>query len=171
MNVNPGKWDAGVKLTFEWLRNGVSTGKSSLTYIVSNVDVNQKISVRVTGTKAGFASASRESSSILVAPLKALTLTPTPIISCGRASGQCYVGDVAKVVPGKWDSGVTLSFRWLRIAPPKMERTLIGTGTTYRITANDAGKGNLTQIVVEVTGSLTGYKSVTVLAGTYPFSR
>jgi hypothetical protein len=171
LNVNPGKWDAGVKLTYQWLRNGVSTGKSGSTYTVSNDDVNRNISVRVTGTKSGFTSVSRESSSILVTPLKEFSLTPTPIISCGRASGQCYVGDVAKVVPGKWDTGVTLSFRWLRIAPPKMERISIGTNPTYKITANDAGKSNLTQIVVEVTGSLTGYKSVTVLAGTYPFSR
>ena len=171
MNVNPGKWDAGVKLTYQWLRNGVSTGKSGSTYTVSNDDVNRNISVRVTGTKAGFASASRESSSILVTPLKELTLTPTPIISCGRASGQCYVGDIAKVVTGKWDSGVTLSFRWVRSAYPKVERLLIGTDPTYKITESDAGKSNLTQIVVEVTGSLTGYKSVTVLAGTYPCGR
>ncbi len=169
--MNPGAWDAGVKLTYQWLRNGVSTGKSGSTYTVSNEDVNQNISVRVTGTKPGFTPTSRESSSILVTPLKALTLTPSPIISCGRANGQCYVGDLARVVPGKWDSGVTLSFRWFRIAPPKVGRTSIGTGATYKITANDAGKGNLTQIVVEVTGSLTGFQSVTVLAGIYPFNR
>jgi hypothetical protein len=171
LRVSPGAWDAGVKLTYQWLRSGVSTGISSLTYTVSDADVNQNITVRVTGTKAGFTSVSRESSSILVTPLRVLTLTPSPIISCGRANGQCYVGDLAKVVPGKWDSGVTLSFRWLRIAPPKVGRTLIGTGTTYKITESDAGKGNLTQIVVEVTGSLTGFQTVTVLAGTYPFRR
>jgi hypothetical protein len=160
-----------VALTYQWLRNGVSTGISSRTYTVSNVDVNQNIAVRVTGTKAGFTSISRESSSVLVAPLTALTLTPSPIISCGRSNGQCYVGDLAVVDPGKWDSGVTLSFRWLRIAPPTVGRTLIGTGTTYRITTSDAGQGNLTQIVVEVTGSLAGFQTVTVLAGTYPFRR
>jgi hypothetical protein len=171
LSVIPGKWDAGVKLTYQWLRNGVSTGKSGSTYTVSDVDVNQNISVRVTGTKAGFTSASRESSSIFVTPLKALTMTPSPIISCGRANGQCYVGDLANVVLGKWDSGVTLSFTWFRIAPPKVGRSVIGTNDTYKITENDAGKGNLTQIVVEVTGSLTGFKSVTVLAGTYPFRR
>ena len=171
MSVIPGEWDTGVALTYQWLRNGVSTGISSRTYTVSNADVNQSIAVRVTGTKAGFTSISRESSSVLVTPLAALTLTPTPIISCGRTSGQCYVGDLAQVDPGKWDSGVTLSFRWVRIAPPTVGRTLIGTGTTYRITASDAGRGNLTQIVVEVTGSLAGFQKVTVLAGTYPFSR
>jgi hypothetical protein len=171
LRVNPGAWEAGVKLTYQWLRNGVSTGTSTLTYTVSNGDVNQNITVRVTGTKASFTSVSRESSSVLVAPLKKLTLTPTPTISCGRANGQCYVGDLAKVDPGKWDSGVTLTFSWFRIAPPKVGRTLIGTGTTYKITTSDAGTGNLTQIVVEVTGSLAGYQPVTVLTGTYPFRR
>jgi hypothetical protein len=169
LSVSPGAWDTGVAFTYQWLRNGVSIGISSPTYTVSNVDVNQNIAVRVTGTKAGFTSISKESSSVLVTPLTALTLTPSPIISCGRTSGQCYVGDLARVDPGKWDSGVTLSFRWVRITPSTVGRTLIGTDTTYRITASDAGRGNLTQIVVEVTGSLTGFQTTTVFAGTYPF--
>ena len=171
MSVSPGAWDPGVKLTYQWLRNGVPTGITSFAYTVTNLDVNQNIAVRVTGTKVGFTPISRESSSVLVTPLAALTLTPSPTISCGRANGQCYVGDIAKVDPGKWDSGVTLSFSWFRIAPPTVGRTLIGRGTTYKITESDASKGNLTLILVEVTGSLTGFKTVTVLKGTYPFRR
>lgn len=61
LTVVPGKWKpSGVKLTYQWKRDGQPIkGATGKTYKISSADIGHKISVTVTGSKKGYASASR----------------------------------------------------------------------------------------------------------------
>jgi hypothetical protein len=50
-----GTWDAGVTLNYQWFRQGTQVGTGS-TYKTTTKDKGKKISVKVTGTKNGYAS-------------------------------------------------------------------------------------------------------------------
>ncbi|MQW77304.1 hypothetical protein GHK92_15630 [Nocardioides sp. dk4132] len=56
-------WKPGqVKLTYRWLRDGkVIAGSQQKTYVVKRADVGHRISVRVIGTRPGYAKATRTS--------------------------------------------------------------------------------------------------------------
>ena len=78
--------------------------------------------------------------------LLALNKTPVPTIT-----GNATVGSKLTAKPGTWDSGVTLTYQWLR------QGVAVATGATYTTSSSDLGKS----ITVAVTGSKTGYKSAT----------
>ncbi len=81
-----------------------------------------------------------------------LSPTPTPTISGKAATGQTLTA-----VPGTWQSGVTLSYQWLRNGA-----TITGATTpTFLVVAGDVGQ----KLTVAVTGSLTGYTSATETSG------
>lgn len=55
LTVKPGRWDAGVRLRYQWLRNGrVIKGATKATYRVRRGDRRDLITVRVTATKRGY---------------------------------------------------------------------------------------------------------------------
>ena len=82
-------------------------------------------------------------------PGKALTKTPTP-----KISGTGKVGKTLKVKAGTWKPAkVKLAYRWLRDGEPIAKATK----TKYKLTKADAGR----RITVAVTGSKSGYASVT----------
>ncbi|MFT4213343.1 MAG: CAP domain-containing protein [Microbacterium sp.] len=60
-----GTWKpSGVTLSYQWLRGGVAiSGATGKTYKLTAADAGKKISVRVTGTKSGYTSVSRTSTS------------------------------------------------------------------------------------------------------------
>ncbi|MEV5052546.1 hypothetical protein [Arthrobacter sp. LAR12-1-1.1] len=75
---------------------------------------------------------------------------PRPIIG-----GALLVGNTLTVYDGAWDpSNATLTHQWLRNDVP----ILGATGTTYRLTRSDLGKG----IRVKTTGRAPEYKATTV---------
>jgi hypothetical protein len=58
-----GSWTAGVRFRYQWYRsNKAIKGATGPTYRVRTADVGKKISVRVTGAKAGYASRTTRSS-------------------------------------------------------------------------------------------------------------
>jgi len=145
VTAQTGTWDSGVSFTYQWLRNGVniSSGSTGSSYVVSLSDAGQELSVRVTGSKLGFASISRVSSAVRV-PLMNLSSTPTPTIT-----GTAQVGNELTTVTGTWDSGVSFAYQWLRNGV-----SIAGaTNSTYGVTTADAGHS----ISVRVTGSKSSY--------------
>ena len=145
---NAGTWDAGVSLSFQWLRDGSPIrGAGSSSYNVQLSDFGHWLSVQVTGTAEGFASASQVSQNLAVLP-SSMTSTPTP-----KVEGDLRVGSTLKAASGIWDSGVALSYQWLRDGA-----AIVGaTAATYQLTASDYSH----QVSVSVTGSATGYTSST----------
>lgn len=55
LTVKPGRWDTGVRLRYQWLRNGrVIKGATKATYRVRRGDRRDLLTVRVTATKRGY---------------------------------------------------------------------------------------------------------------------
>ncbi|MGD9960235.1 M4 family metallopeptidase [Nocardioides sp.] len=60
LTARPGTWKpAGVHFTYRWLRNGKAIARATArTYVLKAADRGKRISVKVTGTKAGYRAAS-----------------------------------------------------------------------------------------------------------------
>lgn len=126
------------------------TSQTDPTIALSSSDFGRYFLVEVKQSKWGVTSASYASKATgsVGSPLR-LLLTPTPAIS-----GVNRVGRLLKVLPGRWEAGVTLKYQWFR------GRFAIkgATGLTYKLVKLDTGK----QISVNVTASKLGVPSVLV---------
>jgi hypothetical protein len=135
--------------TYQWYRgNAEIDGATAATYGVVADDVSHTISVKVTGTKAGYAPATVSS---------AATAAVTPGDITGdkpQIEGNPEVDSVLTVNPGTWSpSGVPLTYQWFR-GSSKIEGAQ---QPSYTVVAEDAGA----TISVEVTGTKPGYLTLT----------
>ncbi|MFC0422129.1 hypothetical protein ACFFHP_16515, partial [Glutamicibacter ardleyensis] len=149
LNANTGTWaPSGAALKYQWERNGVSIeGATKPTYTLAITDAGQKITVTVTGSKSGYKSVSKTSAATAI-PLMSLTETPVPQIS-----GTAKVGSTLNANTGTWaPSGAAFKYQWERNGV-SIEGA---TKPTYTLAITDAGQ----KITVTVTGSKSGYKSV-----------
>ncbi|MGN7967907.1 hypothetical protein [Microbacterium sp. 22296] len=146
LTANPGTWDEGATLTYQWMRSGGTyiSGAKSSTYTVSAADVGTQITVAVTASKPGYSGARKTSAPTAVVAKGVLT-SATPTIS-----GAPAVGTTVTAVPGAWGpSPVTLTYQWLRGGA-----SISGaTSASYTPVAADAG----TRLSVTVTGTKSGY--------------
>jgi hypothetical protein len=150
LSVKPGSWQpAPVSLAYQWLRNGVVVGgatKSS--YVLTAADLGAVVSVRVTGSKVGYASVVRVSKSTSKVAAGVLSGVKP------KVSGKAKVGRTLAVRPGVWGpSGVVLTYQWLRNG----KKITGATGASYLVVKADKGK----KLTVKVTGTLTGYTTLT----------
>ena len=138
----------GVK-KYQWNRNGNPIPTATFgSYIVGIDDLEQSISVSVTGTKCPAnicgQSTTVTSSALLIEPGVDFTQTPKPSIY-----GMSDIGSPLMVIPGAWDPAATLSYQWLRdgAAIDGANRSMY---TTQPADGNHA-------ISVSVTGQALGY--------------
>ncbi len=153
--AQPGAWSpAPVSLTYRWLRDGAPiTGATGATYVVKPADLGSRLSVRVTGTKAGHTSASATSAATKVVKAgPAAKSTKRPVIS-----GVPGVGKTLKASKGSWSRpGVKVRYQWLRGG-----KEIAGaTKSSYRLRKADLG----TRVTVRVSAVATGYRAGTVKA-------
>ncbi|MDQ1569799.1 MAG: hypothetical protein QOF79_473 [Actinomycetota bacterium] len=150
LTADPGTWSPGVvTFAYQWLNEGVPIdGATAITYTLTPTDVNDHVTVRVTGSEFGFTDAS--SQSLSTAPIDPGTLTQgTATITGSTVFGQTLVAD-----PGTWaPSGVTFSYQWVRGTTDISGAT----ASTYALVPADVGS----TISVKVTGSKVGYSSST----------
>lgn len=149
LTAKPGVWGpTPVTLTYRWLRDGASiTGATASTFKLTSTDAGKAISVRVTGSKSGYPTVTKTSTSKRVG--KSLTATPAPTVD-----GTGRVGQTLTASAGNWAPlPITLSYAWYRSG------TVISgaTAKTYKLATSDAGK----TITARVTGRKSGYTSVT----------
>jgi hypothetical protein len=157
VTVKTGAWAAGsapvTDFTYQWLRNGAAIPKATAsTYTVSAADYRRKISVRVTGSHAGYTTAAVTSSMHSVAAGKLAAATP-------KITGKVQVGRRLTAKPGTWKAGgVTLRGNHLHYQWYANGKRIRGaTHATYTIGAARRGK----KLTVTIKGSSTGYASVT----------
>lgn len=144
LTASTGQWDSAVSFSFQWLRNGEEIRGAFLDrYVTTGVDINSKISVRVTGSKAGYLDATLTSAAVVIKESK-LSKTPTPTVT-----GTTKAGSTLTAKAGTWDSGVKLAYQWLRNGVAIKRATK----ATYKLAAADKGK----KISVKVTGTKPGY--------------
>jgi hypothetical protein len=149
LTATTGTWGpAPVQFGYQWIRGGVPiAGATDATYTPTNDDAGQRLTVTVTGSKAGYATVAKTSSS------KTITggiLSPTPIPTI---SGDATLGSTLTANAGTWGPApVALGYQWQRDGV-----TISGArSATYTLTAADLG----TTIEVVVTGSKTSFTSV-----------
>jgi hypothetical protein len=166
----PGVWQAGSTvlpasdLTYQWLRNGTNIpGATNSTYMLGTADKGTRLSVRIAGEYAGYATASKTSTT---QPVAAGTLASTvPTIS-----GTAKVASTLTAQPGVWQAGtVTLTafdftYQWYANG----KKIAGATAATYTVASSCLGKN----ITVIVTGSYTGYATASrTSAATAPVTK
>jgi hypothetical protein len=149
LSATTGTWDTGVSFTYQWLRDGSAIANATnSTYTLVAADQGHAISVSVKGSKASYASVTKTSAASASIGLGTLASTPSPTIS-----GTTQVGQTLSATTGTWDTGVSFTYQWLRDGSAIANAT----NSTYTLVAADQGH----TISVAVTGSKTGYASVT----------
>ncbi|MGK3649383.1 carboxypeptidase regulatory-like domain-containing protein [Pseudarthrobacter enclensis] len=149
LTANPGTWGpAPVTLAYQWFRSGTAiSGATAAKYQLAAADLGKTMTVRVTGTKAGYTTSAKTSA--VTAAVAAGTLSgPTPTITGTKAVGSTLTAN-----PGTWGPApVTLAYQWYRGST-----AITGaTGQTYKLVAADKG----TAIKVRVTGTKSGYTTL-----------
>jgi hypothetical protein len=147
LSAAPGVWGpAPVILKYQWLKTGVAiAGATAATYSPIPSDVAKQISVRVSGSRAGYATMTRTSAGVTVG--MGVLAAPTPNIT-----GTARVDSALTAVPGTWTASTSLTYQWLRNG----EAISGATQSTFVPAPSDQGA----QISVRVTGSKTGYTTI-----------
>ncbi|GAA5226362.1 hypothetical protein [Paeniglutamicibacter antarcticus] len=147
LTAAPGTWGPiGVALAYQWSADG--TAIKDATRSTFDLDPNlagKAITVAVTGTKAGYTTATKASKATAQVALRQFTTPPVPTIS-----GTVTVGSTLTAIPGNWGPvDVLFQYQWYR------DGTYLPSATdpTYQLTAADLGK----RISVLVEGSKAGY--------------
>ncbi|MDF1488511.1 CHAP domain-containing protein [Tessaracoccus caeni] len=174
-------WTPDAALAYQWLRDGkVIAGATASSYTLTADDAEKKISVKVTGSKAGYASVSKTSAEVLVpippkpsptptpTPTPTATPTPTPSPTAGPSEepllpevtapsiGSVKVGSKVSVKLGAWKSSYSVKYQWLLDG-----KSVKGaTKSTYTPLPSDVGK----KLGVRVTASASGVESQTVVS-------
>ena len=144
LTAKAGTWTSGTRLTYQWYRDGKKlVGSTKSTFALTQYSLGKRLSVHVTGTLDGFATASTASSR--TAAVKTGTLkTAKPTIA-----GTAKVGSTLTAKVGTWTSGTTWKYQWYRDG-----KKLKGhTAKTFKLTKYSVGK----RLTVRVTGSKPGY--------------
>ena len=140
---------ASTTATYQWLRNGKAiTGATKSIYTLQSADYKTSVSAKVTLTRVGYNTTSSTSASVKVG-LGELIKTPDP-----KIVGTARVNNTLTAQVGTWDSGVKLSYQWIRDGA-KISKA---TGKTYRLTAAD----RKADLVVTVQAVKVGFYSVTI---------
>lgn len=143
-----GAWEPeNVTFRYRWYRSGkLIKGATGIDYAIASRDAGKRLTVKVTGSLAGYRSSSKTSKPTReVEPGNdTIPITATPTIK-----GELAVGSTLTAEPGEWSKGTTFSHRWLRDGD-----VIEGAeAARYKLTAADEGK----RISVELTGTLAGH--------------
>ncbi|UOQ90942.1 carboxypeptidase regulatory-like domain-containing protein [Agromyces endophyticus] len=140
LTAKPGTWTTGTRFTYQWYANGTTiSGATASTFKPTSTQAGKTITVRVTGSQTGYATASKTSPAT-----GKVYLAPTPTIT-----GTPAVGATLTATAGTWTTGSTLTYQWYASGT-----AITGaTAKTLKLSSSQAGK----QITVRVTGSLSGY--------------
>lgn len=151
LTAKPGTWaPSGVALTYQWLRSGTAIrGATASTYTLTAADRGATLSVRVSGARAGYTTATRTSGA--TATVKPGTITVT---TATKVSGTARVGArLTAVAPRLSVTGTRTTYQWLREG-----RAISGaTKPTYTLTKSDKGK----RVSVRATVTRSGFTTVT----------
>jgi surface antigen len=149
LTAKPGDWEKGATFAYQWLRDKKSIGGATKsTYTLTGDDLGAKITVKVTGSKKGFVSASKTSAATAKVAVGTLTATPVPTISGTPKVLKKLTADAGAWAP----AGVSFSYQWLRDG----EAIKGATGSSYVVA--DADLGSL--LSVTVTGTKDGFTGV-----------
>lgn len=149
----PGSWTPNASFSYQWYRAGTAIDAATAsTYTVTAADLDQSLTVAVTGTMYGYDPATATS-----APTPAVgpgTFTPTaPAIT-----GVPTLGSIMGIRSNSttWPAGTGLGWQWYRSGVP------IDGATSSSYTAKVADVGH--QLTISATGKKAGYTTLTVVS-------
>ena len=155
LTAKPGAWKPKhVTFAYQWLRSGVPiAGATHAQYHLVQADAGSTLTVSVTGSKTGYASATVASA-------------PTSLVTGGKLtgvrptiSGTPQVGSTLTAVTGNWSPApVTLAIQWLRDG----KKIAGATAPDYVVVAADRGA----KLTASVTGSKPGFTPDTETSAT-----
>jgi hypothetical protein len=165
--ASTGAWEAGTVVSYEWYgSNGEMGGAigTGPTLLLTADHLGMSISVLAIGTKAGAAGVTINSpatGAVSKAPTTTPPVTnPPPAATPGKLtapkpqiSGQAKVGKTLAAKAGSWTRGTKLAYHW------SANGKRIKGAVKVRLKLVKALKGK--KISVEVTGTTTGYTTVT----------
>lgn len=139
-------WQPTPSFSFQWLLNGKALpGKTSARLLVEPKYALGRLSVQVTGTRAGYASLTQTSVPVAVAK------ADFSRVSKPKIKGKARVGARLTVNTGTWSPAPSFQFRWYANG-----KAIKGaTGTRLKLTSKLAGK----RITVKVVATKTGYNT------------
>jgi len=153
LSAHHGTWSpAPVTFTYQWYRSGAAiAGATKSSYKLVNADAGKTVAVRVTGAKSGYHAVAKSSKATPTITGGKLT-APTPTIS-----GTLAAGSVLSAHHGTWSpAAVSFRYQWLRSGV-----AITGaTKSSYELGTADIGA----TIVLRVTGSKTGFASLTTVS-------
>ena len=139
LTLTPPTWSvAGVTTTYQWQRNGSNiAGQTGTSYTLTQADVGKNITVKATGTKAGYGSGTSTSDRVLV------TAGPRrPRWSTHRSPGRAKVGQVLIADHGTWPGAPKYSYQWLRNGAVISDATSSSYRIRRRCCPDDLGAGD-----------------------------
>jgi hypothetical protein len=150
ITATPPNWNFGsdVTTTYEWLRNGSTTGATGLTYVVTAADVNKAITVRATGKRSGYV----QGTSVSTPAITGMSGDAPIVVTHVAIQGTGKTGTTLTGTAPAWDSDqVTTAYQWQR------DGANVGSSSTtlppYTLTSADVGH----QVTLKATGTRTGY--------------
>ncbi|MFZ9309648.1 MAG: S8 family serine peptidase [Candidatus Nanopelagicales bacterium] len=149
LTAQPGTWDSGVSLGYQWKRNGQNIdAANNSTYRLTESDYGKQISVTTTGSKQGFVSVSRTSN-----PSASIGLGQFSAITTPQIQGTAKVGETLFINPLSWDEGVVYSYQW------RIDGVAVSGATNSTFTLPvDAWRKNVS---VDVSGTKSFFESAT----------
>jgi ribosomal protein L11 len=148
LTAKPGAWKPSSKLAYQWYAGGAKIkGATKSTFKITSKQKGKKITVKVTGTKAGYTTVTKTSKATAKV-VSAFTKAPTP-----KITGTAKVGKKLTAKAGTWSPKPTLSYQWYA-GGSKIKGA---TKSTFKVTSKQKGK----KITVKVTAKKSGYQTVT----------
>jgi hypothetical protein len=146
--ADQGNWASGTSLSYQWLRDrSAISGATANKYTVVGDDAGHRLSVAVTGTKAGN-SETRTSAESASVPFKRFSLIGTPSID-----KPVYLWDWICAYTTDWDAKAQLSYQWYK------NGVLLDGETSDCYSVYDESEIGSTFSVI-ITGSRSGYQTV-----------
>ena len=153
LTANPGTWDAGTKLSYQWYAGGKAISKATKsTYTVASSLVGKTITVKVTSVKSKFATASKTS-----APTAAVASIPFATTGTIVVTGTQGAGKTLKVTPSGFSPKPTYSYQWYADGVAIKNAK----SSSYKISTANASKF----LEVKVTAKKAGYTTVVLSGG------
>jgi len=147
LTAKSGTWPAGTKLAYQWYSSGAAIkGATATTFTPVAAQKGHALTVRVTGSKAGYTTVTKSSAATKAVAAGTLTVA-TP-----KVAGTAKVGKKLTAKAGAWTSGTTLRYQWY--AGGKAIKGAMKSSLTLK--AAQRGK----TLTVKVTGSKAGYTTV-----------
>lgn len=119
LTANTAAWTpAPVTLAYQWLRDGaVISGATGKTYTLVTADSGKKLSVKVTGTKQHYTTATKTSAAVTV---KAAPVNPKDPVKVNRIGGD-----------DRYETAINISKAGFPAAKPNVPVVFVATGADY----------------------------------------